>query len=312
MDNIKSFIYLDEYKMYSISSQLFEGLTEYILSGEKESITESEQQKGRIGSGRVMGDILIKEKNSLEKRFLHDYAFELLEKELEARDKLYTPCKTDTIGDIRDKKFIKIKGKIFFNDYKDSTETLLNFNMLGEGIGYVQYFDNTGNVNDTLNDLKENLRNREQKNKVILLKKEIEKKFVEYLKENGLRLDESWLKHMNNIVSYGYKNNLEILLPDFDTNILFSSVLNRDFLKENIDSLIYKYSRKTEVEFTIIGTITQIGNSRANLDDIHVEGNAFKLANRNILNIIANFEDTFTGRLENECIIDPIAIYREL
>jgi hypothetical protein len=30
MDNIKSFIYLDEYKMYSISSQLFEGLTEYI------------------------------------------------------------------------------------------------------------------------------------------------------------------------------------------------------------------------------------------------------------------------------------------
>ena len=37
MDNIKSFIYLDEYKMYSISSQLFEGLTEYILSGEKES-----------------------------------------------------------------------------------------------------------------------------------------------------------------------------------------------------------------------------------------------------------------------------------
>lgn len=69
MDNIKSFIYLDEYKMYSISSQLFEGLTEYILSGEKESITESEQQKGSLGSGRVMGDILVKEKDSSEKRF---------------------------------------------------------------------------------------------------------------------------------------------------------------------------------------------------------------------------------------------------
>ena len=116
---------------------------------------------------------------------------------------------------------------------------------------------------------------------------------------------------LKNIVLYGYKNNLEILLPA-PNNILFSSVLNRDFLKENIDSLIYKYSRKSEVEFTIIGTITQIGNSRANLDDVHGEGNAFKSANRNILNILAKLEDSFTSRLENECIIDPIAIYREL
>ena len=42
------------------------------------------------------------------------------------------------------------------------------------------------------------------------------------------------------------------------------------------------------------------------------EGNAFKSANRNILNILAKLEDSFTSRLENECIIDPIAIYREL
>lgn len=309
MDNIKSFIYLDEYKMYSISSQLFEGLTEYILSGEKESITESEQQKGSLGSGRVMGDILVKEKDSSEKRFLHDYAFELLEKELEARGKLYTPCNTDTIEDIIDKSFIRIKGKIFFNDYKASTDTLLNFNTLGEGLGYIQYFDNSGKVKDELKELTNKAKDREQRNKVGLLKKEIDKRFEEYLKGNGLRLDEKWLDHLKNIVLYGYKNNLEILLPA-PNNILFSSVLNRDFLKENIDSLIYKYSRKSEVEFTIIGTITQIGNSRANLDDVHGEGNAFKSANRNILNILAKLEDSFTSRLENECIIDPIAIYR--
>ena len=33
---IKSFIYLDEDKMYSISSQLFEGMTQYILQEETE------------------------------------------------------------------------------------------------------------------------------------------------------------------------------------------------------------------------------------------------------------------------------------
>ena len=52
MNSIKSFIYLDEYKMYSISSQLFEGLTEYVLTGEKKSFSESEQQKGTFFSGK--------------------------------------------------------------------------------------------------------------------------------------------------------------------------------------------------------------------------------------------------------------------
>ena len=31
MRTVKSFVYLDEYKMYSISSQLFGGLTEYLI-----------------------------------------------------------------------------------------------------------------------------------------------------------------------------------------------------------------------------------------------------------------------------------------
>jgi hypothetical protein len=46
MENkIKSFIYLDNDKMYSISSQLFEGLTEYILRDNKTTSTEDDQQK---------------------------------------------------------------------------------------------------------------------------------------------------------------------------------------------------------------------------------------------------------------------------
>jgi len=44
MENkIKSFIYLDNDKMYSISSQLFEGLTEYILRDNKNTSTEDDQ-----------------------------------------------------------------------------------------------------------------------------------------------------------------------------------------------------------------------------------------------------------------------------
>ena len=45
---IKSFIYLDEDKMYSISSQLFEGMTQYILQENVESYNEEHQQKGNF------------------------------------------------------------------------------------------------------------------------------------------------------------------------------------------------------------------------------------------------------------------------
>ena len=55
MGCIKSFVYLDEYKMYSISSQLFEGLTEYVLSGKKSEYAKSEEQKGKNSQWKFNG-----------------------------------------------------------------------------------------------------------------------------------------------------------------------------------------------------------------------------------------------------------------
>ena len=58
MQAIKSFIYLDEYKMYSISSQIFEGVTESLMSYKGSTTEKEEEQKGPIGSGQIMADIL--------------------------------------------------------------------------------------------------------------------------------------------------------------------------------------------------------------------------------------------------------------
>ncbi|WP_454047425.1 DUF6414 family protein [Chryseobacterium sp. Marseille-Q8038] len=69
MKKIRSFIYLDNYKMYSISSQIFEGLTEYILKSENTNTKEKEEQKGPFFSGRVLADIIEKDTNYTEKNF---------------------------------------------------------------------------------------------------------------------------------------------------------------------------------------------------------------------------------------------------
>lgn len=131
-ESIKSFIYLDEYKLYSLSSQLFQGLTEYVISGSATSHVEEETQKGKFVSGKVMGDILKIEKASTEKKYLHDYAFNLLETELIDRGILYTITPKDMIKTIQPKGIIKVTGRAMFNDYSSLQSTISRFNSVGE------------------------------------------------------------------------------------------------------------------------------------------------------------------------------------
>src|SRR5690606_22962094 len=88
MNKLRSFIYLDNYKMYSISSQLFEGLTDYIVKTQQEKSTEKEHQKGPHFSGKVLANILEVDSSHHEKKFLHDFSYNLIEEELEKQGKI--------------------------------------------------------------------------------------------------------------------------------------------------------------------------------------------------------------------------------
>ena len=135
---IKSFIYLDEDKMYSISSQLFEGMTQYILQENVAGINEEEQQKGNFLSGRFMADMMFQTKSKSEMRNLHDFAFNLFEKELEERNLLYDIKPDDELEELQDKGFVRLRGKIIFCDYPRMQYIVENFNSIGRAIGYVQ------------------------------------------------------------------------------------------------------------------------------------------------------------------------------
>jgi len=65
---IKNFVYLDVEKLHSLSSQIFEGVTEYVLNESSTESESSESQKGPVGSGKILGDILRQgEKTSVKK-----------------------------------------------------------------------------------------------------------------------------------------------------------------------------------------------------------------------------------------------------
>lgn len=312
MENkIKSFIYLDNDKMYSISSQLFEGLTEYILRDNKTTSTEDDQQKAQVFSGNLMREILQQEKGSSEKRFFHDYAYSLFEKELSNRNLLCTIEDSGELGDMTNKQFVKVHGKAYFNDYRALKETFRQFNEIGSALGYIQCYGPMGEVLKQIDEAAQQTSDRNQKAKINNKKNAVDSIFKNYLREQGLNVNEKFAENLVRIYDFGYKDMFAVHIPYLVSNIVFASILNREFLKEKEDSLIAKYSRRTEIEFTIVGLLTQCGGEKALIDSDDSES-SMKQASLNFTSIISNLEDTFNGRLGNEYIIDPIAIYREI
>lgn len=308
---IKSFIYLDEEKMYSISSQLFEGLTEYILSDNKDSLEHNDIQKGSFASGRVMGEILTHQHGLSEKRFMHDYAYNLFEKELLDRKLLDIINDYEDVPQLTSSHFIKVTGKAFFNDYLALNNTIKEFNNIGQALGYIQFFSIDGTVINQLKDAEHQTKDRNQKAQINQSKSQLNAIFKNYLIEKNLHIEDTFLKNLTTIYDFGYKDQFEVRIPYSNKNIEFASILNRSFLKEEEANLIRKYSRRSEIDFSIVGLLTQSGEDKGCDVLVSPEDNPMKKASINLLNSISKVEDTFNGRFSNEIVIDPIAIYRE-
>lgn len=136
--------------------------------------------------------------------------------------------------------------------------------------------------------------------------------------ERGLRLDPQYLENLAFMLDYGYKDQFEVQIPikigNEEETVLFNSILKRAFLRDEEDILVKKYSRNSEKEFTIFGIITQSERelTEPDKDQSGVEFSHLKQALMNMTVQFSKLEDTYIGRLANEVIIDPIALYREM
>ncbi len=308
---IKNFIYLDEEKMYSLSSQLFEGVTEYVLNESTSEKGESEEQKGPVGSGRILGDILKNSERNTEKKFLNDYSYTIFEKKL-IDDEMVRVVSNDEGEDSQvgtDRSFIKITSKATFNDINTINNTLKNFNKIGKALAHITNFQEISAVREQLEKAKQNTKDRNQKNKLQTQLKSMTN-INKLATESGLQQDQGFLDDLSFVLTYGFQDQLEVQMEFVES--IFSANLNRSYLREPEELVIRKYSRKTEVEFTLFGIITQ--HQREKLEELeeNEDYESIKEALMNLVSHLSNVEATFTGRLSNEIIIDPIALYTEI
>lgn len=307
---IKNIIYLDESKMYSLSSQIFEGITEYMLK-ETNSINESaEEQRGPLGSGKLLADAMKHGERFVEKRFLHDYAFSVFENKLIETNlvvDVHAGSSTDILDQLGRKSFVRVSAQAKFIDVAKITALLSSFNKIGEAIYYVS---NHATTTVQLQALQARKQNEKDKTKLVEIRKEeIRLKATsELVKETALYQDPKFLEHLSMVTQFGFSDQLEV--QQSVAGHLYSSCLKRQCLRESDDLTIRKYSRMTEKNLVVFGIATQTPTKLAPTSSAaEPEYKNMKEAVTNLIDHITNIEASMSGKADNEVVIDPIAVY---
>lgn len=311
---IKSFIYLDEQKMYSLSSQIFEGITEYVLRESSSENQDSESQKGPVGSGKILADVIKNSNKSTEKKFLHDYSFTVFERHLNEEGRILdlsiSPIELDKVkASINDFSFIKIKARAVFNDANKIAELFTEFNTIGEALAHMGEHERIQQLKVQLDKLKGQTNNRNEKSKLEAKYKKLTN-ISELAKEKGLYQDPKFMSNLALLTKYGFSDQFEI--QQLSGELIFTSCLKKDFLREKEELLVKKYSRKTEKEVVVFGVISQAFSANEPKIDDDRDYSTMKAALMNIVEHLANMENSISGKQENEIVIDPIAAYFEV
>lgn len=310
---IRNFVYLDVEKMYSLSSQIFEGVTEYVLNESQTESSNSESQKGPVGSGKILGDILKQQDKRSERKFLNDYSYTLFEDKLIENDRVIEISEKNSYEKINtlvsNKSFIKVKGKAIFNDIQSIQHTLTNLNKIGESLTCIGTHQEAVKFKKQIEQVKDQIKDRNKRSQLaqqVNAKTNVKK----LAKESGLQHDPAFLESLSFLFNYGFQDQLEVQVKL--NNSIVSANLKRSELREDENLIIRKYSRQTEVEFVLFGFITQYQNT--GVEDVQNQNEApnVKEAIRNLVAHLTNIESNFSGRLSNEIIVDPIALYTEL
>ncbi|MEC6816981.1 hypothetical protein VXS05_18350 [Photobacterium toruni] len=303
---MKNFIYLNTSKLYSFSSQLFEGITEYVLNEEHKEIKEEDVQKGRMATGRVIANVIRETSNSKTKKFLHDYSFNLFEQDLISSEKILDVTATRLSFDeicTSNKSFIKIRAKGKFIDLQEMQTLFGNFSKISEALAILPAMEE-------LQELELCRANEFNSAKVKTMQSELDKK----LKKEGdtiaagmpKRTVECW-----NTIMDTFGDDIVRFQQEVD-NVVYSTCLSQEYLRENLKMIYRKYSRKTAKEFIVIGFISHAdGTQEPNIDKIP-EGSSMLAHMIGMSENMYDLEQNFSSKADNEIIIDPIAIYTEL
>lgn len=317
MNPIKSFVYLDEYKMISIGSQILKGMSESVTTQQVSEIQHGEEQKGPIGSGNTLSDISSVGYTIQEKKSLHDHAYILFQERLRDSGKIISLSANnidENMTQLNAGRFVEIRGNASFIDMNDLKYTVANVNKISKSLTSVLKYSSIATIKQQM---EEEIKATKDKNEKAKLKQRMQTLINEVNAQNPdlNLLDEKYIKDLEAILEYGFRDQFAIRIAIGP--YVFWAECDPDDLREKKDLLKRRFSRFPEPEFVIVGIISQSLNQIDNVVNDYAtsqygESLPMKTAIMNLIEHLSVLDSSFIGREENEIIVDPIAIYTEL
>lgn len=328
---IRDFIYLDVERMKSIYSQIDKGIMESYTDekgDQKHVSSKGEASAGIFNFARLKGEIeggILWENKQSETRSLHDHMYNLLESILYEHNEIYIINEIEDIENIweegnlnnliSDTSFVLVKGRVMLDDYRRMEDLISNFNDIGEALY------------DLEPDKEPEIELPKDRNKRKRVETQIKNQRDKKLKEMKLKMENKNINALSTLIKNFFKDRLILKMIPFinKTHLRFIGILDNDNLRENIDSIIFKYSSSPEATWSVFGQIAWIPSKEYQPERIIAENSIkiFDISDPDILNNLnmeLSFDEGFNGIrvLDNALavkfpyvIFTPIAVYRE-
>ncbi len=311
---MKNFVYLDEYKMYSLSSQVMEGVTDFVIKESKRSETDSEEQKGPMSSGKRMAEIIETASASVEKRFLHDYAYSLFEDKLVELDKIVflsdESCFDDIAADKAGRRIVRVRAKADFLDASDILKSLNTLVDMQEALSIIGANDRREEI---LLELAILGQASNKKGAASALKHELDFLSKSQIGRDKVVNDRLQYKNLAAVLEHGFKGRLDVRMSLQDFKV--SADLKRDCLKDPEDFIFKTYSRVANIELVLLGVVTQLREHEEDdldSDELATQDSTLSEVVANTTKALHELEGHFTRVQGKQVVIDPIALYLEL
>lgn len=322
--NTRIFIYVDVSLLYSIYSQVFEGITDRVVEERINQLLTGETQGTVLKQASAESQALEASRRT-ESTILHDHMYNRLELRLDGVLQDANQVNSENMTELFvDKPIVKVSGRAEIEDYAKIQMLLEKFNDLAGIIAYA-HFSQDPEFQKSRKEIEQKL--SEEKIKSERKRLEVQLENMSDLRwmavKQGLSQDQVLLNNFNTFAKIFNPSGYDVVITPFDVpTIHYRGILNRDWLRSDPQLLSSLYGGQSEAPWTMVGIVTHIPGTFKDLgknNQIEVKeptsdpNNPMMLdAFRRIFRQGRFFERMFLESVqETEIVVAPLAIYRE-
>jgi hypothetical protein len=315
---VRDFIYLDADRLYSLYSQVYEGVAEQIVQSYITELTTSDSQRSSPLAGSSAATQAAEVSGRTENRLLYDHMYNQLESRLSPLVISPTQVGADTFRDILPQAFmVKVQGLAEIEDFERLVAILDKYNAMGEAIAYATLQSPGINSEGSSRGAPQPSGRKHQDQKHRDLKA--------VAAALGLRQDETMLKNLKRFAELFNSTGFEItVLPTGgDDRVAYRGVLDRRWLRLEPALIRSLYGMAPVPQWTLVGQITHIpGSTTATTRQLtapeeqspqtNPDSPSLRDSFRGMFRASAIFEKMFLESDRRiEIVIAPLALYRE-